>query len=181
MAARWASAGGAWEPGDEYGTDFHPESTNPPVEEDSPSADAPQPGRAAGAMGLELYSSEEKQDARTEFGVLDTDRDNKLDEKELCAALRQIAGIEPAMIPAIAKAIFEEADLDKDGKIDVEEFFRLMEGKKWMKGRLSERERSRFGLGWCDCTWCCECFTCSRGGGLWGCLTRWICCKRSKG
>jgi len=93
--------------------------------------------------------------AAREFGVLDRNNDAKVDDEELQAALGQIAGIDPSLIPEIARAIFERADADGDGKLDIHEFLDLAEVGEAASRDSGDRDAG-CGWGWCDCSWCCE-------------------------
>ena len=111
---------------------------------------------------------------RAEFSTIDTNNDAMVDEEELQAALRQIAGLDPALVPAIAKAIFERADTNRDGKLNMQEFLDLAATGDAHAPDLDAPGGSgrTFNWGWCDCSWCCEAACCS-----WlGRGARWLLC-----
>lgn len=111
---------------------------------------------------------------RAEFSTIDTNNDAMVDEEELQAALRQIAGLDPALVPAIAKAIFERADTNRDGKLNMQEFLDLAATGDAHAPDLDAQGGSggTFNWGWCDCSWCCEAACCRwLGKGM-----RWLFC-----
>lgn len=130
---------------------------------------------AAGVAGAPTGGEAVSRSAiHAEFSTIDTNNDAMVDEEELQAALRQIAGLDPALVPAIAKAIFERADTNHDGKLNMQEFLDLAATGEAQAPDLDSHGSSggTFNWGWCDCSWCCEAACCRWvGRGM-----RWLCC-----
>lgn len=109
---------------------------------------------AEDAQASSKASARRQANAELEFRAVDANGDDMIDEGELADALRQIAGLDCDLIPAIAREITALGDRDHDGKLDIGEFLELESGQDSSIPALVSQAS---GLGCYDCSCCCEC------------------------